>query len=137
MALTESKLRQIIKEEARKMMETSSFGRFGGRGTARSAGHPLDQDPNRDLAYGRGDRGGRLPFGGMGGHDEGWGDEDDDDGTGWDFNYKQKWKKGDRALYGRRHVIVTRASEVGPDVEFDYEDDGSHAHGHADDLDRP
>lgn len=132
MAINESRLRQIIREEARKMMESERTP----RGLPTRRGEPRDMDPNRDVAYGRGEGGygfGRT----MGGRDEQWGDEDDD-GTGWDFNYQQKWRKGDRALYGRsrRPVVVTRASEVGPDVEFDYEDDGSHGYGHADDLKR-
>ena len=56
MALTENRLRQIIREEARKMMETERTP----RGLPTRRGEPRDQDPNRDLAYGRGDRGSRA-----------------------------------------------------------------------------
>jgi len=118
MALTESRLRQIIKEEARKMMESERTP----RGLPTPRGEPRDMDPNRDVAYGRGHSG--VRFGrAMGGRDEQWGDEGDDDGgTGWDFNYKQPWKKGDMVRWGSGVGTVIKASEVTAHVQIELED---------------
>jgi hypothetical protein len=63
MALTESKLRQIIREEAAKVMsemERTPRGLAGPRG-------PRDRDDTYDVAVGRGDGGRRMT---MGGRDE-------------------------------------------------------------------
>jgi hypothetical protein len=79
MALTESKIRQIIREEARKMMSESDRTP---RGLPTSRGEPRDQDPYRDVAYGRGDGGTRGDYP-RGGEDEApprrssWSDDDD------------------------------------------------------------
>ena len=69
MALTENRLRQIIREEARKMMETERTP----RGLPTRRGEPRDQDPNRGLAYGRGDGSARGDYP-RGGDDERTGD---------------------------------------------------------------
>ena len=106
MALTESKLRQIIKEEAKRMMEMDRTprGMAGPRG-------PRDMDPNRDMAYGRGDSGRRQTMGG--------GDEYDDFGGGDEFT--QKWSKGDRVMVGDQEATVLSASEVDSAVKIELE----------------
>jgi hypothetical protein len=60
---------------------------------------------------------GSFGGGGHGGSDEGWGDEGDD-GTGWDFNYKQKWKPGDQVRWGGGIATVVSASEVDSGVKI-------------------
>lgn len=112
MALTESRLRQIIKEEARKMMESDRTP----RGLPTRRGEPRDMDTTREVAYGRGDRG--VRFGqAMGGRDEQWGDEGDDDGTGWDFNRSGGLRKGDRVKFGGGIGTVVWADEVSSHVK--------------------
>ena len=101
MRITSKQLRQIIREELGRMNE-SRYGR-GRHGTEWGYG-----------SYGGGSQGGR---------DEGWGDEGDDDGgTGWDFNYKQPWKKGDQVkLRGGTGTIVW-ADEVSSAVKIEMPD---------------
>ena len=70
MALTESKLRQIIREEAAKMMKESEHTP---RGLPTRRGEPRDMDPNRNVAYGRGDGSSRGDYP-RGGDDERRGD---------------------------------------------------------------
>ena len=116
MALTESRLRQIIKEEAKRMMETERTP----RGLPTRRGEPRDMDTTRDVAYGRGDRG--VRFGrAMGGRDEQWGDEDDD-GTGWDFNRSGGLRKGDKVKLSSGIGVVVWADEVSSHVKVEKPD---------------
>ena len=106
MALTESNLRRIIREEARKVMESpmerTPRGMAGPRG-------PRDTDTTRDMAYGRGDSG-RMHT--MGGHDE----EEYGD-MGGDFT--QQFMKGDRVMVGDQEATVLSASEVDSAVKIE------------------
>lgn len=100
MRITSKQLRQIIREELDRMNESRRGGRHG-----------------TDWGYGS--------FGGgaRGGSDEGWGDEGDDDGgTGWDFNFKQPWKKGDQVRAGSKTGTVVKASEVDSAVTVAWDD---------------
>ena len=107
MALTESKLRQIIKEEAKRMMEMDRTP----RGMATPRGEPRDMDTTRGMAHGRGDSGRRQTMGG--------GDEYDDFGGGDEFT--QKWSKGDRVMVGDQEATVLSASEVDSAVKIELE----------------
>ena len=109
MALTESKLRQIIKEEAKRMMEMDRTP----RGMAAPRGEPRDTDTTRGMAHGRGD-GGRMQT--MGGRDEDFGD-DDDFGGGDEF--AQKFMKGDRVMVGDQEATVLGVSEVDSAVKIE------------------
>lgn len=107
MALTESRLRQIIKEEAKSMMEMERTprGMAGPRG-------PRDTDTTRGMAHGRGDGGRRQTMGG--------GDEYDDFGGGDEF--AQKFMKGDRVMVGDQEATVLYASEVDSAVRIELDD---------------
>lgn len=104
MALTESKLRQIIKEEAKRMMEMDRTprGMAGPRG-------PRDTDTTRGMAYGRGDGGRRQTMGGR--DEEEYGDMGDE--------FAQKFMKGDRVMVGDQEATVLSASEVDSAVEIE------------------
>lgn len=104
MALTESRLRQIIKEEAKSMMEMEPTP----RGVAGPRG-PRDTDSTRDMAYGRGEGGRRQT---MGGRDE---EEYGDMGGG----FMQKFMKGDRVRVGDQEATVLSASEVDSAVKIE------------------
>ena len=119
MALTESRLRQIIKEEAKKMMEMERTP----RGLPTRRGEPRDMDTTRDVAYGRGDRG--VRFGqAMGGRDEGDDEGDDDYGrpAHWDFNRSGGLRKGDRVKFGGGLGTVVYADEVSSHVKVEKPD---------------
>lgn len=107
MALTESKLRQIIKEEAKRMMEMDRTP----RGMATPRGEPRDMDTTRGMAHGRGDGGRHQTMGG--------GDEYDDFGGGDEFS--QKFMKGDRVMVGDQEATVLSASEVDSAVRIKLE----------------
>lgn len=107
MALKESRLRQIIKEEAKRMME-SPMERTP-RGMAAPRGEPRDTDTTRGMAHGRGDGGRRQTMGG--------GDEYDDFGGGDEF--AQKFMKGDRVMVGDQEATVLSASEVDSAVRIE------------------
>ena len=98
MRITSKQLRQIIREELGRMNES----RYGGR---------------HGMSYGYGSFGG----GSQGGRDEGWGD-DDDDGTGWDFNFKQPWKKGDKVKLSSGIGTIVWADEVSSHVKVEKAD---------------
>ena len=101
MRITSKQLRQIIREELGRMNE-SRYGK--GR-------HGTD--------WGYGSFGG---YGGGGGRDEGWGDDDGDGGTGWDFNYKQPWKKGDKVKLSSGIGTIVWADEVSSHVKVEKAD---------------
>lgn len=105
MRITESRLRQIINEEARALAESYSDRTPRGMGGPRG---PRDTDYTRDMAYGRGG-GGRTQT--MGGHDE---EEHGDMGGG----HTQKFMKGDRVRVGDQEATVLSASEVDSAVKI-------------------
>ena len=107
MALTESNLRRIIREEARKVMESPT--ERTPRGMAGPRGEPRDMDTTRGMAHGRGD-GGRMQT--MGGSDE-----YDDFGGGDEFT--QQFMKGDRVMVGDQEATVLSASEVDSAVKIE------------------
>lgn len=111
MRITESRLRQIINEEARALAE--SYGDRTPRGMAGPRG-PRDTDYTRDMAYGRG-AGGRRQT--MGGRDE---EEYGDMGGG----FMQKFMKGDRVRVGDQEATVLYASEVDSAVRVELDGGG-------------
>lgn len=105
MRITESRLRQIINEEARALAE--SYGDRTPRGMAGPRG-PRDTDYTRDMAYGRGG-GGRTQT--MGGRDE-------EEYGGTTPGFMQKFMKGDRVRVGDQEATVLSASEVDSAVKI-------------------
>ena len=124
MALTESKIRRIIREEARKMMSEATP-----RGLPTPRGEPRDQDPNRDVAYGRGDGGPRGDYPRGGEDEEPMGRSDwsmDDDTYEWGEGPSARemgYRVGDtvRARDGKMGK-VTGASEWDLGLKIEWED---------------